>query len=94
MSAPWLPTMKLALVFNVAPLLTLDTAAQGQRELGACGYYINSAGNSVPRLCNSTKKPERPPSRATALCGDGTYSYSQSLDEACSDHDGVVRFLP
>jgi hypothetical protein len=95
MSVPWLfTTMKLALVINVVPMLMLDTAAQEQRELGACGYYTNSADNSVPRLCDSTNKPERPASRSTTLCGDGTYSYSQNLDLACSDHGRVVRFLP
>jgi hypothetical protein len=90
----WLPTTKqLALVIYAANLLTLNSAADGQPRRGACGYE-NSAGNLVPRPCKSTNKPGASASGATALCGDGTYSYSQRLDETCSHHGGAVLFLP
>jgi hypothetical protein len=93
MDAPWLPmTKQLALVIAAATLLALDGPAHGQTRLGACGY--TSAGNWVPRPCKSTNKPGASASGATALCGDGTYSYSQRLDETCSHHGGAVLFLP
>jgi hypothetical protein len=91
----WLPrTMRLVLLTNAVAWLTLDNAAHGQPTPGACGYYTNSAGNSVPRPCNWSSKPRAPASGATGLCGDGYYSYSQHPEDTCSDHGGVVRFLP
>ena len=49
------------------------------------GTYINSAGNTVcsPYVSNSA------PAGATAKCGDGTYSFSQSRRGTCSHHGGV-----
>jgi hypothetical protein len=95
MNASWLPTTKqLALVISAATLLALASPAHGQTRPGACGYYKDRAGNRVPRPCKSTNAPGAPASGATALCGDGTYSYSQHLDETCSHHSGAVLFLP
>lgn len=95
MNASWLPTTKkLALVIYAATLLTLNSAADGQPRRGACGYYESSAGTWVPRPCKPTNKLGASASGATALCGDGTYSYSQRLDETCSHHGGAVLFLP
>jgi hypothetical protein len=50
------------------------------------GSYINSAGN---RVCS----PSSNPSGATAQCGDGSYSYSQSRSGTCSHHGGVAAWL-
>ena len=95
MNASWfLTTKQLALVISTATLLALDSPAHGQQRLGACGYYTNSAGNWVPRPCKSTNDPGARARGATALCGDGTYSYSQRLAEACSQHGAAVLFLP
>jgi Protein of unknown function (DUF3761) len=33
------------------------------------------------------------PAKATALCKDGAYSYSQSRSRACSSHGGVSIWL-
>lgn len=54
-----------------------------------CGTYINSAGNEVARPCPANDVPEG----ATARCGDGTYSYSQSRRGTCSHHGGVAEWL-
>ena len=95
MNASWLPTTEqLVLVIAAATLLALDSPAHGQTRLGACGYYTDRAGNRLPRSCKSTNAPGPPASGATALCGGGTYSYSQRLDEPCSRHGGAVLFLP
>jgi cytoskeletal protein RodZ len=50
------------------------------------GGYINSAGNCVP-------SPGSSPAGASARCGDGTYSYSQSRSGTCSHHGGVATWL-
>lgn len=53
------------------------------------GYYTNSNGSCVH---DPTAAPEAP-SGATALCGDGTYSFSQHRSGTCSHHGGVQRWL-
>jgi uncharacterized protein YgiM (DUF1202 family) len=52
-------------------------------------YYTNSQGYKVqsPTYYNS------PPAGATALCRDGTYSFSRSRKGTCSHHGGVARWL-
>jgi len=51
--------------------------------------YINSQGNEVhsPAYSNSV------PAGASAICGDGTYSFSQSRRGTCSHHGGVSSWL-
>ena len=53
------------------------------------GTYVNSAGNTV---CRPEVQPSAP-SGATAKCGDGTYSFSQSRSGTCSRHGGVAAWL-
>lgn len=53
------------------------------------GTYVNSAGNTVCRPEVSSSAP----SGATAKCGDGTYSFSQSRRGTCSSHGGVADWL-
>ncbi|MFV0545695.1 MAG: DUF3761 domain-containing protein [Bacteroides sp.] len=52
-------------------------------------HYTNSKGERVqsPTHYNS------PPPGATALCRDGTYSFSQSRRGTCSHHGGVAKWL-
>ena len=51
-------------------------------------YYTNTYGNRVqsPTIYNDH------PAGATALCRDGTYSFSQSRRGTCSHHGGVARW--
>lgn len=51
------------------------------------GSYINTAGNEVCRPSTTQA------SGATAICRDGTYSYSQSRRGTCSHHGGVAQWL-
>lgn len=51
------------------------------------GSYVNSAGNTVCRPSQTNT------GSATAICGDGSYSYSQSRRGTCSHHGGVARWL-
>jgi hypothetical protein len=53
------------------------------------GSYVNTAGNTVCRPEVSSSAP----SGATAKCGDGTYSFSQSRRGTCSSHGGVATWL-
>lgn len=52
-------------------------------------HYTNSKGERVqsPTYYNA------PPAGATALCRDGTYSFSRSRRGTCSHHGGVARWL-
>ena len=53
------------------------------------GTYVNSAGNTVCSPYASSSAP----AGATAQCGDGTYSFSQSRSGTCSHHSGVSVWL-
>lgn len=50
------------------------------------GTYTNSAGNIVCSPYSASSVP----AGATAKCGDGTYSFSQSRSGTCSHHGGVA----
>ncbi|TCN62737.1 DUF3761 domain-containing protein [Acetobacteroides hydrogenigenes] len=52
-------------------------------------YYKNSKGNKVqsPTYYNTV------PAGATAVCNDGTYSFSNSRRGTCSHHGGVRKWL-
>jgi hypothetical protein len=58
---------------------------------GACGddYYLNSDGDCIERPVSAPKAP----AGATALCVDGTYSFSAHRQGTCSHHGGVARWL-
>ncbi len=59
------------------------------KATGPVKYYTNSQGNKVQ---SPTRYPSTP-AGATALCRDGTYSFSQSRRGTCSHHGGVARWL-
>lgn len=52
-------------------------------------YYTNVDGYRV----QSPTSYSTPPAGATALCRDGTYSFSRSRRGTCSHHGGVARWL-
>lgn len=65
---------------------TTSSYSSGSSDIN---YYTNSAGNTVqsPTYYDST------PAGATAICKDGTYSFSQSRRGTCSHHGGVSSWL-
>lgn len=52
-------------------------------------YYTNVDGNQVHAPAYSNQVP----AGATAICGDGTYSFSQHRSGTCSHHGGVAQWL-
>ena len=70
------------------PKVAPKTTAQAAPKPAECGadYYVNSSGNCVHR-------PSDNPAGATAICKDGTYSYSQHRSGTCSGHGGVRSWL-
>ncbi len=62
-------------------------------------YTTTVPTHSSPSIYYSTPKPSSkmysPPvtSGATAICNDGTYSYSQNRRGTCSHHGGVAQWL-
>jgi hypothetical protein len=52
-------------------------------------YYINSDGEKVQSPTYYMSAPEG----ATAICKDGTYSFSRSRRGTCSHHGGVRTWL-
>ena len=52
-------------------------------------HYTNSYGNTI----QSPTRYNKAPAGATALCRDGSYSFSQSRRGTCSHHGGVARWL-
>jgi len=51
--------------------------------------YINSDGNWIPSPVHAASAPQG----ATALCNDGTFSFSQHHRGTCSHHGGVKTWL-
>jgi hypothetical protein len=65
------------------------TTGTEQPVLSNDNHYTNSSGNRV----HSPAKASSVPTGATAVCGDGSYSFSQHHQGTCSRHGGVSRWL-
>jgi len=61
-----------------------------QPKLSNDRHYTNSDGQQVHSPAHSSGGV---PAGATALCGDGTYSFSQHRSGTCSHHGGVAKWL-
>lgn len=75
-------------VYAPAPIAPTRTTYP-EPDLSNDNYYLNVSGNTVhsPAYSNST------PSNASAICGDGTYSFSQHRQGTCSHHGGVDEWF-
>lgn len=84
-----LPTRKP----TVTPVPTIYRAPTAppanETSYGNNDIYINSQGNEV----QSPGYYDSAPAGASAQCGDGTYSFSQSRRGTCSHHGGVAAWL-
>ena len=72
-----------------SPKPTLKPTIAPSSGLSNDNTYVNSVGNTVhsPTYSNTV------PAGASAICGDGTYSFSQSRRGTCSHHGGVSQWL-
>jgi hypothetical protein len=59
-------------------------------QLSNDNHYTNVDGKRVHSPAYSSGGA---PAGATALCGDGTYSFSQHRSGTCSHHGGVAKWL-
>lgn len=91
----WIPVRYGSCIGYVkASYLSKNRVSYGRRKLSRSHtayrnrYYTNSYGNRV----QSPTRYRGRPAGATALCSDGTYSFSQSRRGTCSHHGGVAKW--
>jgi hypothetical protein len=70
---------------------TASYTSQDSANLSNDNSYVNTYGNTVHSPAYSTDN--NVPAGASAQCGDGTYSFSQSRRGTCSHHGGVAEWL-
>jgi hypothetical protein len=75
-----------------APVQTQATVQTDDDGLSNDNYYTNVDGNQVHAPAYE-EQANTIPSGATALCSDGTYSFSQNRRGTCSHHGGVSEWL-
>jgi hypothetical protein len=82
------------LLSSVAAIFLIAAALAHAQQPGDCGYYTNSGGHEVPRPCGDAGA-QRPPLGATAICRDGTFSFSENphAGGTCSHHGGLASHL-
>jgi hypothetical protein len=68
-----------------------QTSQPNESDLQEHNRYTNKSGNTVHSPSHS--KSGAIPNGATAQCGDGSYSFSQSHRGTCSHHGGVGQWL-
>ncbi len=66
-------------------------APASDNQLIEQGTYTNRQGNTVHRPAHT--RNGKAPAGASARCGDGSYSFSQSARGTCSHHGGVATWL-
>jgi len=69
----------------------LIPGAPVEAELQNHGQYLNKSGELVHAPARSLSGAT--PDGATAMCGDGTFSFSHSRSGTCSRHGGVGKWL-
>lgn len=70
--------------------------SEAQKEGDRPAYGRSCGPTSIEKPIPATKQPKSetpPPAGATALCRDGTYSFSQHRRGTCSHHGGVEKWL-
>ena len=87
-TTPATPVVSQQTVDQVAPYHA-SVVPTDSSNLSNSNYYTNTYGNQVhsPAYSNTV------PVGASAQCGDGTYSFSQSRRGTCSHHGGVATWL-
>jgi Protein of unknown function (DUF3761) len=68
-----------------------QSVTNGSTQLVETGSYVNKEGHTVHRPAHTVSG--NVPSGASALCRDGSYSFSMNHSGTCSHHGGVSRWL-
>jgi hypothetical protein len=76
---------------HYTPAASPAPTAGPESDLTSHELYVNHAGETVHSP--SATVSGGVPSGASAVCGDGTYSFSRSRSGTCSHHGGVARWL-
>ena len=66
------------------------TPSSSQNTLSNDNHYTNSSGD---RVHSPARSSEGVPSGASAVCRDGSYSFSEHRQGTCSHHGGVENWL-
>jgi len=77
---------------TIATIATTSIALAPSANACSSGFYKAKSGDCVHRpICGASTQPPG----ATALCGDGCWSFSENPteDETCSGHQGTQRVL-
>ncbi|MBQ0016422.1 MAG: DUF3761 domain-containing protein [Bacteroidales bacterium] len=86
----WVPVYYNGTIGYVCTRYISDSAPRNvARPTSSVRYYTNSYGRRV----QSPTRYSSAPAGATALCRDGSYSFSQSRRGTCSHHGGVARWF-
>lgn len=85
----WIPVSYNGYTGYISTKYLSKSYQKSPQPKGPVRYYTNSDGYRVqsPTYYNSV------PAGATALCRDGTYSFSRNRRGTCSHHGGVARWL-
>ena len=83
------PVVETASQVYVEKKVYTSSKSSANRPIGNVNYYTNSRGERV----QSPTYYNQAPAGATALCRDGTYSFSRSRRGTCSGHGGVAQWL-
>lgn len=83
-----IPTQKPVYIAPTATPTAIPVTTQSE-GLSNDNYYTNVDGNQV----HSPAYSDSVPAGASAICGDGTYSFSQNRRGTCSHHGGVAQWL-
>ncbi len=80
--------MRLLLTCLVASALLSPTIASASTCHATPGYYTNEDGQEVHRpVCSTTHQAGE-----TAICNDGSHSFSKHHTGTCSHHGGVAEW--
>ena len=66
-----------------------DNTTNSSQVHGKVKHYTNSSGERIQSPTHYASAPEG----ATAICRDGTYSFSRNRRGTCSHHGGVKKWL-
>lgn len=76
---------------STANVLRPTAATAPESDLTSHGHYVNHAGETGHSP--STTVSGAVPAGASAVCGDGSYSFSRNPGGTCSHHGGVAKWL-